>query len=75
MQEGILWMQKSMVDRLRLGYRNTKFFYTTTLVRRRRRRNKVEMLKDDEGRWVDDAEKLKQMAMKYYEKLFITETR
>lgn len=38
-----------------------KVFHTTTLVRRRC--NKIVMLKDEEGTWVDDAEKLKDLAL------------
>ena len=34
-----------------LGDRNTKYYHTSTIVRRKR--NKIEMLKDEDGRWVD----------------------
>lgn len=35
----------------------------------------MEMLKDDEGHWVEDVEKLKEMAVEYFGKLFRSETR
>lgn len=47
MQEEVMCLQKSRVDWLRYGDRNTKFFHTMILVRRRH--NKIEMLKDCEG--------------------------
>lgn len=72
-QEETLWMQKSRVDWLRLGDRNTKYFHTKTLVRRRR--NRVEMLKNEDGQWVEDAVELKKMAVSFYESLFKSEPR
>lgn len=72
-QEEVLWMQQSRVDWLRLGDSNTKFFHTTTLVRRRR--NKVRMLKDEFGQWVEDAERLKNLAVDYYDHLFKSENK
>lgn len=61
-------MQKSRVDWLHLGDRNTKIFHMLTLVRRRR--NIISMLKDDEGNWVEDAKSLKDLAVSYYDALF-----
>lgn len=57
LQKELLWLQKSRIDWLRLGDRNTKFFHTIMLVRNRR--NKVEALKNGEGDWITDSDKLK----------------
>lgn len=46
-QKELLWMQKSRVDWLKMGYKNTKFFHTSMLSRRRR--NKIGMLKNEDG--------------------------
>ncbi|XP_028805248.1 uncharacterized protein LOC114760152 [Neltuma alba] len=51
-QEEILWFQKSRGKWINDGDRNTKYYYLKTLTRRRR--NKVAMLKNDEGQWIDD---------------------
>lgn len=48
--------------------RNTKFFHLTTVVRRRR--NKIKRLKDSNGDWVEDAEGMKRLAVKYFQGLF-----
>lgn len=61
-------MQNSRIDGLCFGDSNTKFFHTMTLVIRRR--NKKKMLKNEEGNWVEDATKLKDMAVDYYVRLF-----
>lgn len=71
LQEEILWMQKSRVDWLRYGDKNTNFFHTSCLVRRRR--NRVETLQDDEGNWIEDAETLKNMEIEYLSNLFRTD--
>lgn len=54
-------MQKSHMDWLRYEDQNTKFFHTSTLARRRR--NKIEMLQDESGTWVEDCEALMDMAV------------
>lgn len=50
-------MQKSCVDWIRLEDKNTIFFHMSTIVPRRR--NKIGDLKDGNGIWVEDNEKLK----------------
>lgn len=47
-KEEIVWFQKSREKWVAHGDRNTKFFHTSTIIRRRR--NRVDMLKDDDGR-------------------------
>lgn len=51
-QEEVLWMQKSIINWLRLGEKNIRFFHTTTLVRRRR--NHIGSLRDEHGQWRTD---------------------
>lgn len=65
-QEEMLWLQKSRIEWLKLGDNNTRLFHTSTMVRRRR--NKIHMLKESKGRWVEGREELKTMAI--YTNLF-----
>ncbi|CAK9147551.1 unnamed protein product [Ilex paraguariensis] len=53
-REEMYWCQRSRLNWLKYGDRNTKFFHTTTS--QRRQRNKIIMLKDREGGWVTDME-------------------
>ena len=70
-QEEVLWYQKSREKWIVLGDRNTNYYHTTTIVRRKR--NRIEMLKDDEGHWIDQPEQLDKLAMNYYKRLYSTE--
>ncbi|CAL8993823.1 unnamed protein product [Prunus brigantina] len=70
-QEAMLWKQKSRLQWLQEGDRNTKFFHLTTIIRRRR--NKIERLKNNEGVWVEEAQDIKGLAMAYFEQLFSQE--
>lgn len=54
-----------------LGDKNTKFFHSSTIVRRRR--NKIDALMNEEGDWVFENEALKDLAVRFYVKLFIEE--
>lgn len=71
LQEEVLWMQKSWVDWLRMGNKNTKFLHTSTLVRRRR--NRVELLMNEESDWLAGSAQLKNMAFEFYTGLFSTD--
>lgn len=70
-QEGVLWMQKSCIDWLRMGDQNTKLFNMSTLIRRRR--NRVVMLQNEEGTLVENAKQLKDMALSFYKRLFTSD--
>lgn len=51
------------------GDPNTKYFHGVTIIHRRR--NRYDMIKDGDGNWVVDPEKLEEMATKLYEDLYI----
>lgn len=61
-------MQKSRVDWLRMGDKNTRFFHTSTLIRRRM--NKIEMPRNEAAEWVSVSTELKNLAITYYKELF-----
>ncbi|CAL8168851.1 unnamed protein product [Prunus armeniaca] len=67
-QEAVFWRQKSRVNWLQKGDRNTKFFHLTTIIRRRR--NKIERLKNIAGDWVEEAVGIKALAVTYFSDLF-----
>ncbi|WCJ29423.1 LINE-1 retrotransposable element ORF2 protein [Euphorbia peplus] len=67
-QEEMIWFQKSRVQWLLFGDRNTTFFHTSTIIRRRR--NKVEGLQNEDGIWVWDQLELKNIAVRFFLKLY-----
>lgn len=67
-QEAVFWRQKSRINWLQKGGRNTKFFHLTTIIRRRR--NKIERLKNIVGDWVEEAVGIKALAVTYFSALF-----
>ncbi|KAG7591715.1 Zinc finger CCHC-type [Arabidopsis thaliana x Arabidopsis arenosa] len=67
-QEELVWFQKSREKWIALGDRNTKYFHTSTIIRRSR--NRVEMLKNEEGRWSSDQIELEKLAVDYYTRLY-----
>ncbi|XP_008227624.1 PREDICTED: uncharacterized protein LOC103327111 [Prunus mume] len=62
--EALFWKQKSMINWLQGGDRNTKFFHLTTVIRSRR--NKIERLKNSNGLLVKEAAGMKALAMEYF---------
>jgi exonuclease III len=67
-QEEIVWFQKSRAQWIKDGDRNTRYYHLKTL--NRRRKNKISMLKNEEGIWVEDEGQLKFMVNDFYHKLF-----
>lgn len=51
-QEEMLWFQKSQMDAIRDGERNTKYFHLYTIIRRKR--NRIEGVKKEDGSWCFD---------------------
>jgi hypothetical protein len=67
-QEERLWFQRSRAKWLSDGDRNTKYYHLKTV--NRRRKNKILMLRDGNGVWIEDVELIKNMVNNYYLELF-----
>ena len=64
----LLWFQKSRVDAIRDGDRNTKYFHISTIIRRRI--NRIDTLRHDDGHWVTDTDEVKRMVVEFFAALF-----
>ncbi|XP_058762472.1 uncharacterized protein LOC131635855 [Vicia villosa] len=67
-QEEVMWFQRSRTQWLVDGDRNTKYYHLTAV--NRRKRNKIVMLKDLNGQWVEDHKQLQLMVTDFYKDLF-----
>lgn len=67
-KEELMWFQRSKVKWLADGDRNTKYYHLKTITKRRK--NKISMLKDGNGKYVEDEDQLKSMINEYFKKLF-----
>ncbi|WCJ36333.1 Polynucleotidyl transferase ribonuclease H-like superfamily protein [Euphorbia peplus] len=70
-QEEIMWFQKSRVNWLCFGDRNTKFFHLSTLIRRRR--NKIIGLRDANGVWIWNHKLVEGMVFDFFKNLYTEE--
>lgn len=70
-EEEMLWFQKSRMEAIKDGDRNTKFFHLATIIRRQR--NKLLMLQNEENNWVNDPIEVKAMIVRYWQELFTEE--
>lgn len=70
-QEEVFWFLKSRGEWLRSGDRNTKYYHLKVMGRRRW--NKIHMLKNERGIWVDEKEELVEMVKSYFVDLFTEE--
>ena len=67
-KEELMWLQRSRIDWLREGDRNTKFFHQRAMWRARK--NKVKFLIDDSGARVEKKEKMGDLVDAYFQSLF-----
>lgn len=67
-KEELTWFQRSRTQWLADGDLNTRYYHLKAI--NRRRRNKITMLKDDDGSWVEDKEKLHDLVTNFYKHLF-----
>ena len=70
-QKEMLWYQKSRLDFIKDGDRNTKFFQVSTLIRRWQ--NKIESLKNNDGVCIHDKEAVKELVVTYFQSLYSEE--
>lgn len=70
-QEELFWNQKSRKLWIKDGDWNTRFFHISTM--NRLKRNKIDLLQDDAGKWIQDQAQLKNMAVQFFCKLFTDE--
>ncbi|KAK4274538.1 hypothetical protein QN277_017742 [Acacia crassicarpa] len=66
--EEIKWFQKSRNEWIIKGDRNTRFYHLKS--KARRRRNRISMLKNDEGSWIDNEEELKRLVTNYFRNIY-----
>jgi ribonuclease HI len=67
-REEMMWMQRSRINWLKEGDKNTKFFHSRAIWRARK--NRIKRLKDDAGEWQSDPKVLGDMATSYFRNLF-----
>ncbi|KAM0927888.1 hypothetical protein ACQ4PT_002131 [Festuca glaucescens] len=67
-REEMLWMQRSRINWLKEGDRNTKYFHQQAIWRARK--NRIKRLKDENGVWKDVPPDMEKMATEYFTGLF-----
>lgn len=67
-KDSMFWNQRSRVNWLRMGDRNTRFFHLTTI--QRRQRNQVVKIKDANGDWQTDPDFIANAIQDHFSKLY-----
>ena len=67
-KEDEMWRQRSRINWLQSGDRNTRFFHEKASARYKK--NLIEGLLDAEGRWQEDEGKIEDIVVDYYNNLF-----
>ena len=71
-RQEIFWAQKSRISWLKHGDKNTKFFHAKAS--QQRQRNHIQRIKNSEDCWVEDAEDIADVAIEYFDNLFVAGT-
>ncbi|PWA52122.1 hypothetical protein CTI12_AA457560 [Artemisia annua] len=69
-REELMWKQRSRIQWLSEGDKNTRFFHSRAS--NRRKRNSILRLKDQDGRWIDNEEDVRSLVARYFSDLFST---
>lgn len=67
-KEELMWFQRSKTKWITDGDHNTKYYHLKTV--HRRRKNKIVMLKNNEGKWIEEEDQVRQLFIEHYEKFF-----
>ena len=67
-REEIMWKQRSRVEWLKNGDRNTKIFHAAAS--QRRRKNRIEGLMDSKGVWHEEEGETKAIILDYFKAIF-----
>ncbi|KAK4268822.1 hypothetical protein QN277_022056 [Acacia crassicarpa] len=62
------WWQRSRINWLATGDKNSRFFHVSTI--KRRQRNRISCIRDDMGNWLMDKEAISQNIASYFQNLF-----
>lgn len=66
--EEIFWAQKSKINWLKWGDRNSRFFHISTMAKRQQ--NRITALQDQNGEWVKEHKDISRVDNNYYRGLF-----
>ncbi|XP_062028650.1 uncharacterized protein LOC133744575 [Rosa rugosa] len=69
--EEVMWKQKSRIDWLQEGDKNTKFFHA--YAKGRGKQNKVTGIFDEHGMWCEDLQEVQDAFVSYFSNLYTTE--
>ncbi|KAK3014543.1 hypothetical protein RJ639_008317 [Escallonia herrerae] len=67
-REEWLWHQKSRLQWIKDGDRNTKFFHLSTIIRRRQ--NSIDFIKDKHGNWISSREEIGTCFTEHFSELY-----
>ena len=70
LKEENIWRQRSRIQWIRSGDKNTKFFHSRALARKRK--NKISRLQDDTGAWHEGRDEVMEVVLTYFHELFTT---
>ncbi|KAL9671188.1 hypothetical protein QQ045_008754 [Rhodiola kirilowii] len=70
LREEILWRQRSRVEWLKEGDRNTRFFHAKAT--RRKKSNIISRMQDEEGVWLTDERQIGEVTKRYFTNIFST---
>lgn len=72
-QEELAWFQRSKMSWLHDGDRNTKYYRLKIF--NWRRRNKIIMLRDSNGQWMEEEDKIERVVTSFYQNIFLLKCR
>ncbi|XP_071678521.1 uncharacterized protein [Lolium perenne] len=70
-REEMMWRQRSRIDWLKEGDRNTKFFHRKA--KWRQNKNRISRIKDANGVWIDDPDEIKNLANEFFKNLYASD--